>query len=73
MTIDLTPQEMTAYARLLLGILEGDNTLSIRADEVEEAWRIVPPILEAWQAWCRCRSTLLEATLSHKRHRMLLK
>lgn len=46
---ELAPQEMTAYARLLLDILEGDNTLSIRADEAEEAWRIVTPILEAWQ------------------------
>ncbi len=45
---ELAPQEMTAYARLLLDILEGDNTLSIRADEAEEAWRIVTPILEAW-------------------------
>jgi glucose-6-phosphate 1-dehydrogenase len=45
----LAPQEMTAYARLLLDILEGDNTLSIRADEAEEAWRIVTPILEAWK------------------------
>ena len=46
---ELAPQEMTAYARLLLDILEGDNTLSIRADEAEEAWRIVTPILEAWK------------------------
>ena len=47
--LKLAPQEMTAYARLLLDILEGDNTLSIRADEAEEAWRIVTPILEAWK------------------------
>ncbi len=48
--LKLAPQEMGAYARLLLDILEGDNTLSIRADEAEEAWRIVTPILEAWEA-----------------------
>ena len=48
--LKLAPQEMSAYARLLLDILEGDNTLSIRADEAEEAWRIMTPILEAWQA-----------------------
>lgn len=47
--LTLAPQEMTAYARLLLDILEGDTTLSIRADEAEEAWRIVTPILAAWQ------------------------
>lgn len=46
---ELAPQEMSAYARLLLDVLEGDNTLSIRADEAEEAWRIVTPILEAWK------------------------
>ena len=48
--LKLAPQEMSAYARLLLDILEGDNTLSIRADEAEEAWRIMTPILEAWRA-----------------------
>jgi len=48
--LELAPQEMTAYARLLLDILEGDNTLSIRADEAEEAWRIMTPILETWGA-----------------------
>ena len=48
--LKLAPQEMGAYARLLLDILEGDNTLSIRADEAEEAWRIMTPILEAWRA-----------------------
>ncbi len=47
--LELAPQEMTAYARLLLDVLEGDNTLSIRADEAQEAWRIVTPILEAWK------------------------
>ena len=48
--LELAPQEMGAYARLLLDILEGDTTLSIRADEAEEAWRIVTPILDAWRA-----------------------
>ena len=45
---ELAPQEMPAYGRLLLGVLEGDPTLSIRADEAEESWRIVEPVLEAW-------------------------
>jgi glucose-6-phosphate 1-dehydrogenase len=44
----LAPQEVPAYGRLLLGVLEGDPTLSIRDDEAEESWRIVEPILEAW-------------------------
>lgn len=36
------------YANLLLDMLRGDATLSIRGDEAEEAWRVVDPIAEAW-------------------------
>ncbi|ALA60281.1 glucose-6-phosphate dehydrogenase [Nitrospira moscoviensis] len=39
---------LPAYARLLLDVLQGDLTLSIRDDEAEESWRIVEPILESW-------------------------
>jgi len=46
---DLAPQETSAYGRLLLDLLRGDLTLSIRDDEAEESWRIVEPILEAWR------------------------
>ena len=35
-----------AYERLLLDAMLGDGTLFIRADEVEEAWRYVDPIIE---------------------------
>jgi len=35
-----------AYARLLDGALAGDQRLFARADGVEEAWRIVAPVLE---------------------------
>ena len=37
-----------AYERLLLDAMVGDPTLFIRADEVEQAWRLVQPILEVW-------------------------
>ncbi|HEX7291776.1 MAG TPA: glucose-6-phosphate dehydrogenase [Conexibacter sp.] len=37
-----------AYERLLHDALLGDATLFTRADEVEAAWRIVEPVLEAW-------------------------
>lgn len=47
--LELLPQDKTAYARLLENILKGDPVLSIRADEAEETWRIITPILEAWQ------------------------
>ena len=46
----LARQEISAYGRLLLDVLRGDLTLSIRDDEAEESWRIVEPILEAWRA-----------------------
>jgi glucose-6-phosphate 1-dehydrogenase len=39
-----------AYERLLLDTLEGDASLFARADEVEAAWQICDPILQAWQS-----------------------
>ena len=36
-----------AYERLLQDALEGDGRLFIRSDHIEEAWRIVDPLLEA--------------------------
>ena len=37
-----------AYERLLQDALEGDASLFIRNDHIEEAWRIVDPLLEEW-------------------------
>ncbi|HZZ74070.1 MAG TPA: glucose-6-phosphate dehydrogenase [Pirellulales bacterium] len=37
-----------AYERLLLDTLVGDASLFARADEVELAWGIIDPILQAW-------------------------
>ncbi|MDP9481981.1 MAG: glucose-6-phosphate dehydrogenase [Chloroflexota bacterium] len=37
-----------AYETLILDALLGDAALFTRADEVEEAWGIVTPIIEAW-------------------------
>ncbi|MGH9368800.1 MAG: glucose-6-phosphate dehydrogenase, partial [Thermoanaerobaculia bacterium] len=37
------------YERLLLDVTHGDQTLFTRGDEVEHAWRVVTPILEAWE------------------------
>ncbi|HVA03052.1 MAG TPA: glucose-6-phosphate dehydrogenase [Acidimicrobiales bacterium] len=36
------------YERLLHDVMIGDATLFIRTDEVERAWQIVDPLLEAW-------------------------
>ena len=38
-----------AYEALLIDVLEGDPTLFMRADEVEAAWKVVMPILNAWK------------------------
>jgi glucose-6-phosphate 1-dehydrogenase len=46
----LPEQELSPYARLLLDVLRGDCALAIRGDEVEESWRIMTPVLEAWAA-----------------------
>jgi len=48
MSAELQPPELPAYARVLLDVLGGDATLSIRGDEAEQAWRIVTPVLEGW-------------------------
>jgi glucose-6-phosphate 1-dehydrogenase len=41
------PDEMDAYERLLGDALAGDPTLFAREDYVEEAWRMVDPVLKA--------------------------
>ncbi len=42
-----TEKEMDAYERVLTDALGGDQTLFAREDYVEEAWRIVDPVLKA--------------------------
>ena len=39
-----------AYERLLLDAMSGDPTLFARRDEVEEAWKFVDSIREAWKS-----------------------
>jgi glucose-6-phosphate 1-dehydrogenase len=41
-------QSPEAYERLILDTMRGEATLFARDDEVEAAWSIVDPILEAW-------------------------
>ena len=40
------PEEVDAYERVLGDAMEGDPTLFAREDYVEEAWRIVDPVLK---------------------------
>jgi glucose-6-phosphate 1-dehydrogenase len=42
--------DLPPYARVLLEVLTGGSTLSVRADEAEQAWRVVTPVLEDWRA-----------------------
>ena len=39
-----------AYETLLLDAIHGDATLFMRSDQVELAWRVVQPVLDAWGA-----------------------
>jgi glucose-6-phosphate 1-dehydrogenase len=49
LSTELTPQSLSAYGHLLLDALEGDPSLFVHAEEAEESWRIVEPIIEAWE------------------------
>jgi len=42
-------QQPEAYENLLHDIMTGDATLFMRSDEVEEAWKVVMPFVEAWE------------------------
>ena len=42
--------EHSAYETLLVDCMTGDATLFARRDEVEAAWAVVDPILDAWAA-----------------------
>lgn len=46
-----------AYETLLQNALEGDATLFTRSDGIEAAWRVIDPILQAWQAGAAPLST----------------
>jgi len=42
-------QPAEAYETLLFDVMLGDRSLFMRDDQEEAAWRVVTPILEAWQ------------------------
>ena len=46
---DAFSEEPEAYETLLLDVMEGDATLFMRIDQVEEAWKVIMPILETWE------------------------
>lgn len=46
---ELSASELLPYGEVLEGVLAGDPLLSVRGDTAEECWRIVEPVLAAWQ------------------------
>ena len=44
------PNKRIAYERLLLDLIEGDQTLFVRRDEVEAQWRWIDAIRAGWEA-----------------------
>jgi len=52
MTFDYQQQfqapPMDAYVTLLYDLLRGDQTLFMRADQVETAWSVIQPVLYNW-------------------------
>lgn len=49
LSAELGEGALKAYAEVLSGVLDGDPMLAVRGDAAEQCWRIVAPILEAWQ------------------------
>jgi len=52
MSLDLSmlpPKRRIAYERLMIDALKGDQTLFVRDDEVEAAWRWIDSISDAWR------------------------
>lgn len=45
-----TVEAPEAYETLLLDTMDGDQTLFMRADQVEAAWDLLMPILHAWES-----------------------
>ncbi len=46
---EFTGSEPEAYETLLLDVMDGNPTHFMRADQVEAAWEIIMPILDAWE------------------------
>lgn len=47
--LKLGETEYSAYEQLLMDVLEGDHSQFLRSDEVEWSWRVLQPVLEAWE------------------------
>ena len=50
LTITLSPADLLPYGEILAQIFDGSQLLTVRGDAAVECWRIVEPVLTAWQA-----------------------
>ena len=50
LTAGLGEEHVDAYGEVLRGILTGEPLLSVRGDAAEECWRILAPVIAAWEA-----------------------
>ncbi|HOJ92905.1 MAG TPA: glucose-6-phosphate dehydrogenase [Dictyoglomaceae bacterium] len=48
-SMEWSGSNIEAYETLFTDIIEGDQTLFIREDEIEKSWEIVQPILDFWK------------------------
>ncbi|HKJ51740.1 MAG TPA: glucose-6-phosphate dehydrogenase, partial [Gammaproteobacteria bacterium] len=51
--LDLVGQgerHLDAYERLLMDVVRGNQTLFVRRDELNAAWKWVEPVLKTWDA-----------------------
>ena len=49
LSAELGSSPVRPYGQILEGILAGDPLLTVRGDVAEECWRILEPVVEAWQ------------------------
>ncbi len=47
---ELNAAGMLPYGEVLEGIISGDPLLSVRGDTAEDCWRIIEPVLRAWES-----------------------
>lgn len=48
--ISLAEPDIEPYGQVLSAVLSGNPLLSVRGDAAEESWRILDPVIRAWQA-----------------------
>ncbi|MDO5677876.1 MAG: glucose-6-phosphate dehydrogenase [Propionibacteriaceae bacterium] len=50
LSTDLAESPLKPYGEILDSIFRGDPLLTVRGDVAEECWRIVEPVIEAWES-----------------------